>query len=360
MACYHPLRGFDIGLLTDNLKPKLKICGSDVDRVHKAYSYVRNGLTVSERQVWQDQWVTDWIPIPCGQCIGCRLDYSRMWADRCILEAREYECNAFVTLTYDPEHLPELQQVIDVETGETFLWPSLVPEDLEKFMKDLRRYYKYHYNYDNIRFYACGEYGEEGGRPHFHLLLFNLPVPDKQYWFTNHENEKIYISNSLSKIWNKGIVTIGDVTWNSAAYVARYVMKKQKGNTAGLVEICGHLVTGLVPEFTRMSRKPGIAWKYYDEHKHEFYETDEIVLSVRGKVRTIKPPRYYDKLYDIDCEDPFVMSDIKKRRAELAKASMDSQLDKTTLNYNDYLCLKERNKVSQVNTLKRRMQSGQV
>lgn len=360
MSCYHPLRAFDTGLLTDNFKPKYKICGPDVDRIHVPHTYVRNGeITKSSKQVWQDRWITDYIPVPCGQCVGCRLDYSRQWADRCLLEAREWECNAFITLTYDPEHLPELKQVVDVETGETFMWPSLVPDDLTKFMKDLRRYYEHHYNYDNIRFYACGEYGDEGGRPHFHLILFNCPIPDKQYLYTNHEHEKIYTSASLSKIWKKGIVGIGEVTWNSAAYVARYVMKKQKGNTAGLVELPGKkLVTGIVPEFTRMSRMPGIAWKYYDEHKHEFYETDEIVMSVRGKVRTIKPPRYFDKLYDIDCEDPFIMAEIKQRRAEMSKQSMKCQLEKTDLNEQEYLAVKERNKIAQINALKRGLNCG--
>ena len=143
------------------------------------------------------------------------------------------------------------------------------------------------------------------------------------------------------------------MTWNSAAYVARYVVKKQKGDTKGLVDLCGNLVTGLEPEFTRMSRMPGIAWKYYDEHKHEFYMTDEIVISVRGKVRTLKPPRYFDKMYDLDPFDHFRLVDIKKRRAERAKESMKDQLSRTDLTESEYLAVKERNKIAQVQALKR-------
>lgn len=363
MACYHPLRAFDIGLLTENCKVKYKICGPDVEKVPLPYSGVsRNtGEIFKENvRVWQDLWTTKWIPIPCGQCVGCRLDYSRMWADRCILEAREWEHNAFITLTYDPEHLPPLKECLNVETGEVFMWPSLVPDDLDKFMKDLRRYYQYHYNHYGIRFYACGEYGTDGGRPHFHLLVFNLPILDKVHWFTNDQHEKIYISQTISKIWKKGIVSIGDVTWNSAAYVARYVMKKQKGTTAGLVDLCDNLVSGLEPEFTRKSRNPGIAKKYYDENKHKFYETDEIVMSVRGKVRTIKPPRYFDKLYDIECEDPFKMIEIREKRSENAKRAMEDQLKHTTLNQNDYLAVKERNKIAQIKALKRGLKCGEV
>lgn len=356
MACFHPLRAFDTGLLTDNYKHKYKICGPDVERIHAPHTYVNsNGLNKDSRKVWQDRWITDWVPVPCGQCIGCRLDYSRMWADRCMLEAQEYQHNAFITLTYDPEHLPPLKECVNVETGEIFLWPSLVPDELTKFMKDLRNYYMNNLNHTGIRFYACGEYGGEGGRPHFHILAFNLlPLPDMRYWFTTDQHEKIYHSEILqNKIWKKGICSIGELTWNSCAYVARYVVKKQKGATKGLVDLSGNLVSGLEPEFTRMSRMPGIAWKYYDEHKHEFYETDEIVIAVRGKARTIKPPRYFDKMYDLENVDPFIMRDIKERRAERAKESMKEQLMHTDLNESEYLAVKERNKLAQIKALKR-------
>lgn len=358
MACYHPLRAFDTGLLTANLKPKYKICGPDVERIHAPYQYVRNGeIKKSDKKVWQDRWITEFVQIPCGQCIGCRLDYSRTWADRCMLEAQQYEHNAFLTLTYDPEHLPPLKECVNVETGEIFMWPSLVTDDLKRFMDALRDYYEYHYNWTGIRFYACGEYGSEGGRPHFHILAFNLPpLPDLKYWFTTDQHEKVFHSDILqNKIWKKGICSVGELTWNSCAYVARYVVKKQKGTTKGLVDLCGNLVSGLVPEFTRMSRMPGIAWKYYDEHKNEFYMTDEIVLSVRGKVRTIKPPRYFDKMYDLENVDPFVMREIKERRADRAKESMREQLENTTLNEREYLAVKERNKIAQVERLKRGM-----
>lgn len=356
MSCYHPLRAFDTGLFTDNMKHKYKICGPNVDRIHAPYSFVRGGhLDKSSEKVWQDLWITDWIPVPCGQCIGCRLDYSRTWADRCMLEAQGYKHNAFITLTYDPEHLPPLKECVYVDTGEIFMWPSLVPDDLTKFLKDLRRYYEYHYNWTGIRFYACGEYGSEGGRPHFHVLAFNMPpLPDTLYWFTTGNNEKMYHSNILQNdIWKKGICSIGELTWNSCAYVARYVVKKQKGDTKGLVDLCGNLVSGLEPEFTRMSRMPGIGYKYYDEHKHEFYKTDEIVLSVRGKPRTIKPPRYYDKLYDLDPFNHFRLVDIKAQRAESAKMSMRDQLSRTDLSESEYLEVKERNKIAQVKALKR-------
>ena len=375
MACYHPLRAFDTGALTKNFKTKFRICGSEtfaVQRDLKNSIYSKN-----------TSFITEWTPIPCGQCIGCRLNYSRTWADRCMLEAQQYEHNAFITLTYDPEHLPPLKECLNTETGEIFNWPSLDYSHLKKFLDALRDYYEYHYNWkyeehevspgedydrydkkqdkffkvDNpgIRYYACGEYGGKSGRPHFHILVFNMPpLPDMKHWFTTDQHEKIYHSDILqNKIWKKGICSIGELTWNSAAYVARYVVKKQKGKTKGLIDLCGDLVLGLEKEDTRMSLKPGIAKKYYDENKHKFYETDEIVIAIRGKVRTIKPPRYFDKMYDLENEDPFIMREIKEARAENAKKSMQDQLSRTTLSEQEYLAVKERNKLAQVERLKR-------
>ena len=106
-----------------------------------------------------------YLEVPCGNCIECRLNKSREWATRIACE-QYTSCNSiFLTLTYDDENLP---------MGNHFL-PSLVPDHVSTFMKDLRAYCKYHYNTDNIRFYAAGEYGSVTARPHYHLCIFNLP-----------------------------------------------------------------------------------------------------------------------------------------------------------------------------------------
>lgn len=287
------------------------------------------------------------IQIPCGKCIGCRLSYSRQWANRCLLEAQNWKDNQFITLTYATENLSfSKEKQVDIETGEIFNLPTLVPEDLTKFMKDLRRFYKYHYNHENIRFYACGEYGEKYNRPHFHLIVFNLPIDDKEYLFTTNQKNNVYTSDTISKIWGKGLVSIGDVTWDSAAYVARYVMKKLKGR-----ESENYKKMGIVPEFVRMSRKEGIAKAYYEQHKNEIYENDEIILSKKDKTEIIKPCSYYDKMFDIENHE--LMEKIKARRAEIAQEAMKLQLEKTSLNKEEYLEVKERNKMAQIKTLKR-------
>lgn len=330
MACYHPLRALWYGEYTDSGKKKFKIIGDKTPISKKAF------LPAIETE-----------EVPCGKCIGCRLEYSRKWAVRCMLEAKQYEHNQFITLTYDEDHVT-WKMGANRETGEIEPVTTLIPEDLTKFMKDLRRYYKYHYNHDNIRFYACGEYGSHTHRAHYHIIAFNLPIEDKEKFFINKSGEQVYISESIQKIWGKGQVSIGDVTWNSAAYVARYVMKKIKGKESERM----YELLGIEPEFVRMSRKPGIAWQYYDENKDKIYECDEIIFTNKdGKGQKIKPCKYYDRLYDL--ENPEFMQALKQKRKLEAEYSMAIQLGKTSLSKEEYLAMKEQNKQRQIDKLKR-------
>lgn len=331
MACYHPMAGLWYGEYTDKGNKKYLIVGDKVKFISsKAF----------QRPLEQ-------IEVPCGHCIGCRLDYSRQWATRCMLEARDHKDNAFITLTYDQEHVKWVPGA-NRDTGELEPVTTLIPEDLTKFMKDLRRYYKYHYNHDDIRFFACGEYGEETHRAHYHITAFNLPVYDLEYFFTNKNGDKTYLSETLAKIWGKGQVSVGEVTWQSAAYVARYVVKKFKGPDAKDY----YKKLGIKPEFVRMSRKPGIARKYYEENKDKIYELDEIIITgKKGQAQVVKPSKYYDRLFDLD--SPEAMAAIKERRQKLAMESMDLKLSKTSLNKKEYLKVCEDNKLAQAKLLRR-------
>lgn len=304
----------------------------------------------------------DWktVELPCGQCIGCRLEYSAQWAMRCILEAKQWKHNHFVTLTYDENHVPSMldtnsegnlihKKLLDKEykvfpdTGELVELQTLHKPDLQKFMKDLRAHYRYDYKHTGIRFYRCGEYGEETQRPHYHLILFNLPVFDLRPYFINKQHEQIYISDYLQKIWGKGIVTVGEVTYQSRAYVARYIMKKQTGKNKSYIR---------EPEFTEMSTRPGIGKDYFDKHAAEIYKNDEIVFRARldAAVRK-KPPRYFDKLYDQI--EPDKLSDIKKERRTRAQENRDRKQLHTTLSPMQQLKVAERNMIAKSNTLKR-------
>lgn len=130
-----------------------------------------------------------------------------MWAVRIVHEAQMWPQNSFITLTYRPEDLPQ--------------GGSLNVEHYQLFMKKLRARNTGH----KIRFFHCGEYGEKLSRPHYHAILFNYDFPDKKV-FSEKNGNTIYTSELLEDIWGKGFCTIGDVTFQSAAYVARYVMKK--------------------------------------------------------------------------------------------------------------------------------------
>lgn len=204
-------------------------------------------------------------PVRCGQCIGCRLEYSRQWAVRIMHEASMHEWNSFVTLTY--KEVPA--------DG------SLDYRDFQRFMRRLRKQRGY------ARFFACGEYGEMGGRPHFHAVLFGVRFGDAEYLGKGESGAKLYRSAELSSLWPLGHASVGEVTFESAAYVARYVVKKVTG--AGAVAYYG----GRVPEFARMSLRPGIGARWLRKFWSDVFPEGKVVS--RGHVANA--PRYYRKKF---------------------------------------------------------------
>ncbi len=235
------------------------------------------------------------VEVGCGQCIGCRLDRSREWAIRCVHESQLYDENCFLTLTYAPEFLPE-----DC---------SLDKRHFQGFMKRLRR----RFSGRRIRFFHCGEYGEELHRPHYHACLFNFDFPDKEVYKTVNGFE-LFTSRVLEETWRLGFCTIGAVTFETAAYVARYVMKKFYGDEARehylvCLEETGELVQ-LQSEYVTMSRRPGIGRDWYERFKDDLFPSDECVID--GVIH--KPPRYYEKLYQL--EDPEGFLGVKRKRDE--------------------------------------------
>ena len=268
--------------------------------------------------------------LPCGQCIDCRLQRSRVWADRCMLEMKSYKYNYFITLTYDNDHLPT-RDGVNLDTGELASVATLKPKDLQDFMKRLRVTWLRKYGLDNIRFYACGEYGDLRERPHYHAIIFNLPIPDLVYSHNSKRDMPIFKSDVISSIWGKGIVTVQDVTWETCAYTARYILKKQTGKHSEEY----YSSIGREPEFVRMSRCPGIGREYYEAHKADIYATDEIFIPTRDGVKRVKPARYYDNLYDV--EEPTAMVKIKNCRKLASKLNNASKLRSTDLNYAEIL-----------------------
>lgn len=274
MACFHPVTGW-----------RSKDVNPDTGKRSVVFSAQRGYLDLP-------------VTIACGQCIGCRLERSRQWAVRCVHEASLYDSNSFITLTYDNDHLPA--------NG------SLDKLAFPLFMKRLRKRYG-----SGIRFFHCGEYGERLRRPHHHAILFNFDFPDKVLW-TNKMGNQLYVSADLVELWPFGFSTIGAVTFESAAYVARYVLKKRTGHGAvqHYTEVdpsTGEVLRELNPEFTTMSRRPGIGRPWLDRFKTDVYPSDFVVLNNKK----FKPPKYYDNVFQL--EDPEIFSSVQTARKQLAE-----------------------------------------
>ena len=243
------------------------------------------------------------LRLPCGQCIGCRLKRSQEWAARCVHEASLHPQNTFLTLTYER-----------VPYGGT-----LVKRHLQLFLKRLRKANPSL----KIRYYACGEYGEEEKRPHYHLLLFGY-WPRDAVFLREHGGNRYYTSKQLSNLWRYGFHFAGEVTPDSAAYVTRYCTKKITGRAAQehyetVVEETGEVIQRQ-PEFAVMSRRPGIAREWFAKYRDDVFPHDDVII----KGRQIKPPRYYDKLFELEDECGFDV--IKAKRKEKA---LENEKDST-------------------------------
>jgi len=260
------------------------------------------------------------VQVPCSRCIGCRLERSRQWAIRCMNEAQMHENNCFITLTYSPEN-------VTFGGGENL---TLYPRHLQLFLKKLRKKYG-----NGIRFFACGEYGDRYHRPHYHAILFGHDFHDRTL---HSEREGIRLDNSeeLSKLWGLGDTKVGDVTFESAAYVARYQMKKKVGKTASYYNRIG-----IIPEFVRMSRRPGIGTPWLNKFQDDVFPHDYMVIRNGLKAR---PPKFYGSKYELS--NPIEFAIIKERR----KTAMEKQAKNNT---KMKLHAKEVIKQQQIQSLKR-------
>jgi len=273
------------------------------------------------------------LDLPCGKCVGCLLDRSRSWAIRSVHEASQYgDRNIFITLTFN-------RQNININN-------SLVKEDWQNFMKRLRKRFvrKDAYNLqdpytDFIRYFHCGEYGSKGDRPHHHACLFNFR-PDDLYLWKVREKVPLYRSESLEEVWAKpiqpeehsnydidtlfmrhgkyyaklGYVTVGEVTWESAAYCARYVLKKQFGKVS--YEDIDHEtgeVSNRIPEYCTMSNRPGIGRQWIEKYWSDFFPKNYLFFNGRK----LSPPKYYDRI--VDELQPSIMKGVRECRQAKAR-----------------------------------------
>lgn len=268
------------------------------------------------------------LKIGCGQCRGCRRDRARQWAIRCVHEASQYQNNCFITLTFNEKHLNS--------TG------TLVKRDFQLFMKRLRVFAARNV-YDKekceyvplkrkhwirpsplIKYFHCGEYGTDFGRPHHHACLFNFAFSDKTHWKTKN-GIPLYRSPALERLWSHpstgdsyGYSTVGDVTYNSAAYVAGYVLKKITGDKAP-----DHY-QGRLPEYCTMSRRPGIGNGWFQKYASDIAANGGVLVMPGGFKH--KNPKYYDKQFELT--EPSTYAQIKAVRVMNSRGNPDSEQDR--------------------------------
>uniref|UniRef100_A0AAU8AXM0 Replication initiator protein n=2 Tax=Dulem virus 149 TaxID=3145626 RepID=A0AAU8AXM0_9VIRU len=268
------------------------------------------------------------VIVPCGRCIGCRLDKSRDWAVRCMHESSLWDSNLFLTLTYDDAHLP-------IDNG-------LDKTHFQKFMKRLRKWVfdpnglgrvpQYEYFEDDqkhlingVRFFHCGEYGGKRGRPHYHAIIYNLDFPDKVPYKLAPSGDQLYVSQTLNDLWGFGYCIIGGVTFESCAYVARYIMKKQTGELSFLHYL--DPVTGVIrqKEYITMSRAPGIGGQWFERYHDDVFPRGYVL----SNGYPAQPPRYYVNLLDKKNHQDYLT--YKNKRANIAnryKGAPDNHPDR--------------------------------
>lgn len=279
MSCYHPLKAFEgiHGRMIFSDNPKKVIVGPDGSP--KVYY------------------------LPCGKCLGCRLDYAHDWSIRCVHESKLHSQNSFVTLTYNDENLPK---------------EGVVKKHVQDFFKRLRSRLDFVSSSPvKISYLACGEYGNRTFRPHYHAIIFGWCPDDLKYFFTDTRSKcKVYKSSFLDSVWKRGFTTVGeDVSYECCNYVARYVLKKQLQE-----EEYDQFFAERNKSFILASRRPAIGYKILDRIGRQITFQDEVTIPGR---MTSKPPRYYEK--KLKERYPYEWVDNKERRKAAMLAAVDGK-----------------------------------
>lgn len=310
-------------------KPLIRLYNPDDKEISgRVYSLARFSQLSGKQLKYEDLMYNPRVMlIPCGQCIGCRIRQREEWTTRIELEARDYPKEEvwFITLTYDDDHVPGMI----VKTGEImrkvqYTWkpgekrPSsvqiLLYEDIQKFLKRLRKAYK-----GKLRYFVAGEYGEQTARPHYHMILYGWIPTDLENLYKIHHNG-YYNSKWLADLWGMGQIQIAQAVSETYRYVAGYVTKK-------MYEIDGkkanqYYELGQTKPFACMSLKPGLGDHYYQEHKAEIWRQGYIQCT-NGKQAQI--PRYYEK--QMEAENPERLWRIKQNRQKNAMEQKRLQLE---------------------------------
>lgn len=367
MPCFHPWKGFELRPRTANHKAKLKMVpysveGHEVD--HLEFVPGRGLVPITDGNIhWarsQEAIYRKWVQIPCGQCIGCRIMYSQQWAVRCMLESQYHESSYFLTLTYNNDCVP-VSWYPDPETGEAHQAYSLRKKDFQAFMKRLR------FNTgQELRFYSAGEYGDKTFRPHYHAIIFGLVLDDLKLYKQTDDGWLYYTSPIVQRAWSVpkrgrtakndipspiGQVLVTKVNYSTCAYVARYVCKKLKGESAKFYE-----TLKIEPPFSLMSRNPGLAYQWFQDHP-EYKDFSLISLPSEDGGRKFRPPRYFDYLQEQI--NPEWIQREKQIRQNMAKVQNLLKDSMTTLDHDSRLVVEERALQAKLKGLKRSLEGGE-
>lgn len=251
------------------------------------------------------------VEFACGQCVRCRIERSKQWAVRCVHEAQMFgDENSFITLTYDDAHKPA--------DG------SLQLSHFQNFMKRLRLCVGMGFQ-SPVRFFHCGEYGDKFKRPHYHACIFGWSFSDRELW-SLRDGVRLYRSGFLEALWTDdkgeplGFSTVGDVNVQSAAYVARYVLKKITGENSEehytVMDSQGNF-TKLKPEYVTMSRRPGLGSAWLAKYKDDVYPIDNVIL--QGKRFNV--PKFYDGIFEHEYPSDFLSLKRRRKREALARSA---------------------------------------
>jgi hypothetical protein len=237
------------------------------------------------------------LEIPCAKCTECKATHAKTWGARAYLESLTNRNGIFLTLSYDNEHLP---------IGK-YGNPTLKKEDVTLFKKRLRKKYG-----ENLRTFECGEYGERRGRPHYHMIIWNIKPTDGRTVKENITGDTLWTSKTIEKIWNKGIIIYGNVTYESAAYVARYTNKKR---------MIRPLAKDQEPTYINMSRRTGIGFEEWRKNKEKYKKLNGIYVPTKNGTKVIRLPRYLEKLWEVELKEQE-----ETERKEMTKGLIKKQI----------------------------------
>lgn len=304
--CDFPRLAHDIGIDPETGKHRIKFLG------HPDLSFAAAKEKYGEHL----------LQIPCGKCPSCVSLYRRVWSTRCMLESLYHFENCFLTLTFDPVHLPS-----DVNG---------VRREVQLFLKRIRKKYPL----IDVRYFGCIERGGETKRLHAHLVLFGLSF-EADSWLVgvNELKQQVKTSKELLELWKNGFANFGSVTRESCSYVAGYSMKKKldlvEDNQLALM----------------MSTRPAIGKRFYDEKKQLLYLSDRIYsLDLHG----VPVPRYFDKLAQEDDLVRDLYECCKKDRIEKSKALFASSVNRASLPVEEFNIQNIKRGLQRISHLKKR------